>query len=171
MRRLTAALLVLALGVSPRLEAGAPILETPAPAIAPRDHPPIRDFFGPPSPKGDALEPLSWIREVRLSSPPHSPSLVVSPQVGLAPLAVTITLRLASPRADDRELEITAWDAGDDDMVAPLFRSTRDVQWPEDKQPQPQTLRAHWRLPQGSLLVVGCVWPRAGCVAQRVVVA
>jgi hypothetical protein len=98
----------------------------------------------------------------------NTPQLTVKPLLGIAPLATTITLRLASPHSTDRELELTVWDAGDEDMAAPLFRSTRDVLWPDDKSPQPQTLRAHWLLPAGSLLVVGCVLPRAACQGQRV---
>jgi hypothetical protein len=101
----------------------------------------------------------------------NAPQLTVRPLLGIAPVATTITLRLASPHSTDRELELTVWDAGDEDMAAPLFRSTRDVLWPDDKRPQPQTLRATWLLPSGSLLVVGCVLPRASCQGARVLVS
>lgn len=121
------------------------------------------------------LNPPTW-REV-VNRDPTRPTVSVSPQVGLAPLAVTMTLRLASPLASDRELELTVWDAGDEDMAAPLFRSTRDMLWPinsgtgDSLEPIPQTLRASWRLPEGSMLVVGCVRPRAVCAKASVVVS
>ena len=102
---------------------------------------------------------------------PTRPSLTIAPRVGIAPLAVSLTLRLATPHPSDRELDLSVWGANDEDMAAPLFRSTRDVLWPTDRQPIPQTLRAHWRLPAGSWVVVGCVWPRSACTSVRVEVS
>jgi hypothetical protein len=135
----------------------------------------------PPAPDIGRLRPQdippAWL--LRLQAPdPRARAIVsrtseplqltISPRVGIAPLMVTIRLRLPEPQAPDKELEITAWDAADEDMAAPLFRSTRDLSWRADSGPQTHTAR--WELPAGEVLVVGCVWPRGACVGQRVVV-
>lgn len=121
-----------------------------------------------------------------LKPDPAGLKLDVTPRVGLAPLAVSIRLRLPAPKIDDRELELTVWDASSEDMAFPLFRSTRDIYWrttrilrsaqiapgqPDTFESVPQTLQASWRLPAGPMLVVGCVWPRSACTSVRVEVS
>lgn len=147
-----------------------------------------------PTNRGPRLPLLENWREVDTKPDPAGLVLSVTPLVGIAPLSVQISLRLPVPKREDRELELTAWDGGDEDMLAPLFRSTRDVFWQQarlrdavqgsglfivnERQsnqptfvPLAQTLRATWRLPSGSMMVVGCVWPRATCVLRRVSVS
>lgn len=174
---LLAALLALALAPSDT-QRTVPVQPTPS-RLKSLPLPPLSPL-GRPDTRGDAQ---SYWREV--AAPDRAGlQLSVTPKVGIAPLAVSITLRLPQPREDDRELELTVWDAGDEDMASPLFRSARDIYWREARllrqalqiapgQPDtfesvPQTLQAHWRLPAGQLMVVGCVWPRSACVAERV---
>lgn len=177
-------------------ESVAPAVASPVPVVAPA-HPAPWFLDDLPEGRKSTIEdtaPSSW-RAIRgrvpergdggrfrvsagrlflIGNTRHAPTLTVSPRVGIAPLMATITLRLAEPMAHDRELELTAWDAADEDMAAPLFRSTRDVVWDTSTEPAtaaPQTLRARWELPKGSVLVVGCVFPQARCRGQVVVVS
>lgn len=114
------------------------------------------------------------IREARYAAPdPHKPTVTVTPRVGLAPLAIRVTMRLAQPKPDDRELELSVWDS-ETEMDSPICRTTRDVQWDTNQTPAtagPQTLRATWSIPSGSWLVVGCVKPRGACAGVPLVVS
>lgn len=172
MRHVTIGILIGALGTSPHLGSRVPVQETCVPAlerplVTPRLPGPL-DHRAKPSRIEDTYHP--GMRAVLLAPSKHTPTLSVTPLVGLAPLEVSITLRLAVPQATDRQIELTAWDAGDEDAQA-IYRSTRDVLWPDEARPFAQTMRASWALPAGSMLIVGCVLPRATCVAQRVVVS
>lgn len=119
---------------------------------------------------------LVWLLTVA-SGP--TPDLSVTPQVGIGPLRITVSVHVARPEPSDEEIEVMAIDRAADPPLV-IRRSARTIyHGPRTRlvvldspalrvNIPPAALQATWTLPTGQYAVLACLWPSRRCAREDV---